>query len=181
MAYTFANLKSPQNVESGIADYVLIAPVSDFEDDGIKCPVAPFTNPGDEVKVKTAHVFKEDKAFAKYILAPEKNELSATTIGDLGFQKLNLELKVFIPGSYAEVHEAVKNIINTPLIVLAKDSNCPANMYYQLGCDCTYAWAKFDFTTGTTVSGVKGYSGTITYQQGYIQLYTAAVSVLADA
>lgn len=181
MAYTFRNLKTPQNVESGIAEFVLIAPVSDFEDDGIKCPVAPFTNPGDEVKVKTAHVFKEDKAFAKYILAPEKNELNATTIGDTGFQKLNLELKIFIPGSYAEVHEAVKNIINTPLIVLAKDSNCPANMYYQLGCDCTYAWAKFDFSTGTTVNGVKGYSGTITYQQGYIQLYTATVEVLADA
>lgn len=181
MPYTYANLKTPQNISSGIADYVLLAPVSDFTDDGIKCPIAPFNNPGDEVKIKTAHQFNAGKAFAKFLLAPEKNELNAKTIGDLGFQKLDFELKIFIPGSYAEAHEAVKNIINTPLIVLVKDSNCPANMWYQLGCDCQYAWAKFDFSTGTTKQGNKGYDGTITYQNGYIQMYAAGnPPVLAD-
>ena len=127
MPYTYANLKTPQNISSGIADYALLGAVSDFTDDGIKCPIAPFNNQGDEVKIKTAHQFNAGKAFAKFLLAPEKNELNAKTIGDLGFQKLDFELKIFIPGSYAEAHEAVKNIINTPLIVLVKDSNCPAN------------------------------------------------------
>jgi len=176
MAYAYRNLKNPQNIASGIADYVLLAPVSDFAEGGIMCPEGPYNNPGDEVIVKNNHVFKAGKEFVKFLLAPEKNELSAKTIGDLGFQKLDFELKIFVPGSYAEAHEAVKNIINTPLIVLAKDSNCPANMYYQLGCDCIFAWAKFDFSTGTTKNGNKGYDGTITYQNGYVQLYAGGLA-----
>jgi hypothetical protein len=181
MAYQYKNLKEPANVFSGISDFVLVAPVSDFEANGIKSPAAPFTDPGDEVKVKTAHVFKAGRAFAKILLAPEKNQLSGTTIGDLGFQKQDQTLDIFIPGSYAEVHEFAKNIINTPLVVLTKDSNCPANMWYQLGDGCTYAWAKMDFTTGTTREGIKGYKGTITYLGGFIQLYAAGEpAVLAD-
>lgn len=183
MAYVYANLKTPQNTGSGIADFVLLAPVSDFEEDGINCPVAPFTNPGDEVKIKVAHTFKSGRKFAKFLLAPQKNQLSTTTIGDLGFQKMDFELKIFIAGSYKEVHEAVKNILNTPLIVLIKDSNCSANMWYQLGCDCAYAWASFAFNTGTTIDGIKGYEGTIKYQSGYVQLYdvVGGPAVLADA
>ncbi len=180
MAYAFKNLKTFKNTQSGISDYVLIAPVYDFEDNGIKCPVAPFTNPGDEVRIKTAHVFKEDKGFIKFALAPEKNQLDAKTIGDTGFQKLDFECKVFIPGSYAEVHEAVKNLINQPLIAMVKDSDCAAGIHYQLGCDCVYAYFKADFSTGTTKDGVKGYSGTITYQNGYVQLYTLTPELLAD-
>lgn len=180
--YAFRNLKQPQNTDSGVADFVLVAPVYDFAEGGIKCPAAPFTDPGDQVKIKTEHVFNDGRAFAKILLAPEKNQLSGTTIGDLGFQKMDQNLEIFIPGSYAEVHEAAKNLINTPLIVLAKDSNCPANMWYQLGCDCVYAWAKMDFTTGTTREGIKGYKGTITYLQGYIQLYAAGEPpVLSDS
>jgi hypothetical protein len=180
MAYTYANLKTPQNTGSGIGDFIYLAPVSHFvEPDGIKCPAAPFTNPGDEVKILLDHEFVVGKKFAKVILAPEKNQLTGKTIGDLGFQKLDIELKGFIPGSYAEVHEAVKNWINQPMIVLTKDSNCPANMYYQLGCDCVYAYVKADFSTGTTKDGVKGYEITITYQNGYIQLYAGAIEVYA--
>lgn len=177
MAYVYANMMQPQNTQSGIAEFLLLAPVSDFTADGIKCPKAPFAEPGDEVKILENHVFKDGKAFAKFVLAPEKNKLDATTIGDKGFNKLNLELTAFIPGSYAEVHEAIKNILNTPLIALIKDSNCPANMYYQLGCDCTYAWATASFGTGTTVDGVKGYEVKISYQNGYIQLYAGTVEV----
>lgn len=178
--YSFKNLKEHINIGSGIADYVLIAPVRDFEEGGIKCPVAPFTDPGDEVTIKQNHVFKDGKAFAKVLLAPETNKLDAATIGQIGFQKMDQTLEIFIPGSYAEAHEFAKNLINVPLIVLQKDSNCDANMYYQLGCDCAYAWAKMDFSTGTTRDGIKGYKGTITYLGGYIQLYTGTVSVLAD-
>jgi hypothetical protein len=87
---------------------------------------------------------------------------------------LDFEMKVFIPGSYADAHEMVANMINQPLIVLTKDSNCPAKMWYQLGCDCTSAYLKADFSTGTTKDGVKGYSGTISWQNSYIQLYAQA-------
>ena len=171
MAYAYASLTNPQNTGSGIAEFILLAPVTAFTDDGIKCPAAPFTNPGDEVTIKQAHQFKPGEGFIKVQLAPQKNKLDATTIGDFGFTKLDINLDVFIPGSYAEVHEAVKNWLNKPLIILSKDGDCKANMYYQLGCDCASAWLKVDFSTGTTVDGIKGYNGKLNYQNGYIQVY----------
>ncbi len=44
------------NVESGLGEYLLIAPKPWF--DVIASPQAPFTKPGDSVTVKTAHTFK---------------------------------------------------------------------------------------------------------------------------
>ncbi len=183
MAYAYKNLKAPINTGSGVADYVLLAPVSWFEEDGINCPVAPFTLPGDEVTVKVPHTFLAGKAFVKYALAPEKNQLDAKTIGDKGFQKLDQELKIFVPGSYAELHEAMKNWMNTPLIALTKDSNCSADMFYMLGCDCVFAYMSIDFSTGTTKDGVKGYTATVSYLGGSILLYkvTGGPAVMADA
>lgn len=178
MAYPYKNLTATQNAASGLADYILLCPVEDFDVDGIKCPEAPFANPGDEVRVKVQHVLKAGKGFAKYLCSPQKNQLTAKTVGELGSQKLELEAKFFLPGSYAEQHEFVKNALNTPFIGLLKDSNCEANMHYQLGCDCVYAYIKVDFTTGTTKDGVKGYDGTISYSNGYVQLYTAPVTPL---
>lgn len=171
MAYAYAHLKNPVNTGSGISEFFLIAPVASFVTGGIKGPLAPFTNPGDEIKILEAHEFGVGKAFARVALAPEKNSLIAKTIGDTGFSKFDFELKVFIPGSYAEVHEAIKNWLNTPLIIMTKDANCPANMWYQLGNDCTGAYLKADFSTGTTKDGVKGYDATITWQNPYVQLY----------
>jgi hypothetical protein len=171
MSYAYKNLKTPQNVGSGVADFMLIAPVSDFVEGGIMCPEAPFTEPGDEVTIKTAHSFLAERGFAKWILATEKNKIDGATLGDKGFQKLDLTLEAMIPGSYAEQHEAIKNIINVPLIVLIKDSNCAADMYYQLGCDCVYAWATANFATGTTREGNKGYTISISYLGGYVQIY----------
>lgn len=184
MAYAYSNLTNPQNTASGVAEYVLIAQASDFAVDGIQCPAVPVDGDpvGQSVKILTAHEFKDGRGFAKVALAPEKNSLDAKTIGDLLFQKLDFELKVFVPGSYAEVHEAIANFINKQLIVLIKDSNCPANMWYQLGCDCTFAYFKADFSTGTTKDGVKGYSGTFTWQNAYVQLYAHVdgPEILAD-
>lgn len=184
LPYVYSNLTSPVNTGSGISEYFLIAKASDFAVDGIQCPAAPFEGQprGESVQILTPHEFKAGRGFAKVDLAPEKNSLDAKTIGDILFQKLDFELKVFIPGSYAEAHEAVANYINQKLIVLVKDSNCPANMWYQLGCDCTFAYLKADFSTGTTKDGVKGYSATISWQNAYVQLYAHVdgPEILAD-
>jgi len=177
--YVYRNLPEPKNVLSGIGDYVLIAPVRDFTT--IKCPEAPFTNPGDEVTIRSPHVFKAGKAFAKWFLAPEKNKLDAAASGDKGFQRFQQTLEIMIPGSWAVQHEAVKNIINVPLIVLAPDANCASGLWYQLGCDCQYAWATPSFGTGTTADGNKGYTIPITYNSESIQIYAAGEpAVLAD-
>jgi hypothetical protein len=174
MAILYTNLTAPTNTASGISEFFLIAQASDFVEGGIKCPAAPVDGDpaGLSVKITEPHEFQAGRGFAKIVCAPEKNSLDAKTIGDLLFQKLDFELKVFIPGSYAELHEQAGQWINKQLIVLTKDSNCQANMWYQLGCDCTFAYLKVDFSTGTTKDGVKGYSGTVTWQNAFVQLYT---------
>lgn len=165
--YAYKNLrKQSGNSKAGIAEYALLAPHDWFAADGVKSPVAPFANQGDSLTIKTAHEFLDGKGFLYYKLAPQKNSYSYKSVGDLGFKSFNSELKIFIAGSEIEVHEAVKNLLNTPLIVLIKDSNCAANMFYQLGCDCQFAYLSVDFNTSTTNSGIKGFEGTITYDDG---------------
>lgn len=184
MAYAYKNLTSPTNTGSGISEFFLIAKADDFVEGGIQVPVAPYDGQayGDSVRIVAPHEFKDGRGFAKVSLAPEKNSLTAKTIGDLMFQKLDFELKVFIPGSYAVLHESIFNFINQQLIILTKDSNCGANMWYQLGSPCTFAYLKADFSTGTTKDGVKGYDGTITWQNAFVQLYDTVdgPEILAD-
>jgi hypothetical protein len=181
----YKNLKTPINTGTGVAEYILVANINDFVDGGIQCPIAPFDGQpdGESVQIKVAHEFKPGRGFARINLAPDKNTLDGKTIGDKLFQKQDFSLKCLIPGSYADVHEQVANMINQGLIVLIKDSNCPANMWYQLGCDCTAAYMSADFSTGTTIAGLKGYTVDITWQNSYVQLYATAdgPEFLADA
>lgn len=171
--YAYNHLTTPKNTNTGVAEYFYFAPVSWFVPNGIKCPKGPFANPGDEVRVLEAHEFIANKGFVKVQLAPEKNKLDAKTIGDLMFQKLDLSYECFIPGSYAEEHEMVKNMINTPLIVIVPESDCQADdKFFQLGCDCLAAYFKADFTTSTTKEGVKGYSCIVSWQNPYLQYYS---------
>jgi hypothetical protein len=167
--YAFTNLETPSNVTSGIADYILLAPVYDFDE--IMCPEAPFVAAGDSIKIKTAHSFKVDRAFAKLICSPNLNSLTGASIGDLGFKKQDQTIECTIPGSYAEVHEAIENYMNQPLIALVKDAECSADLWYQLGCDCVYAWMDATFTTGTTADGKKGYVVKINCKAAGIRLY----------
>lgn len=174
--YAYQNLRTPQNVsQSGIAEYALLAPKNWFEDGGIKAPVAPFTNQGDSLKIKTAHVFKAGKGFIYFDLAPEKNKLDIKASGNPGFVRQNIEVDIFIPGSYVEAHEQVKNLLNVKLVAIVKDADCPSNLYYHLGCDCQFAYLTADFTTGTTKDGEKGYAGKLTYSGG-IQFYDYATA-----
>ena len=174
----FKNLKTSENTGSGVAEKILLAPVSWFT--SIKMPVPPFLYPGQGVTILEDHVFKEEKSFFEVWLSPEKNQLSGATIGELGFQKMDLQLEVFIPGSYAELHEFAKNIINRPLVALIHDSDCRLDWYYQLGDECVYAWMKCDFTTGTTRDGIKGYKGTVSYLKGSILMYKGAAPVISE-
>lgn len=172
--YSFKNLKSPEHLISGIAEKVLFAPVSWFAKNGIKSPSA-FINYGDEVIIKESHIFLPQKGFIECSLAPEKNNYDAKTIGDIGFQKFSNELKVVLPGSYAEQHEAIKNLLNTPVIVLVKDIDCADDMWYQIGHSCLYAYIAADFSTGTNKDGTKSYQLTITNIASSILLYQGNV------
>lgn len=169
MSYAYGHLMNPSNTESGIAEMLLLAPVSAFET--LRCPEAPFTEPGDEVKIRKPHVFKVGEGFTKVLLAPEKNKLDLETVGNKGFQKFDKKLTGFIAGSTAEVHEAIKNWKNKPHVILARDSNCEANMWYQIGCECEAAYMMASFTTGTTAEGDKGYEVTFSVKTNYVAIY----------
>jgi hypothetical protein len=171
MPYAYDHLTNPQNTESGVAEFILLAPASAFAANGMKCPKAPFNNPGDEVTIREPHEFVAGEGFVKVMLAPEKNQLTAETVGDKGFMKLRENAEVFIPGSYAALHEAIKNWKNKPLIILVKDSNCEANMWYQIGCDCEGSYLSASFGTGTTAEGTKGYTCGFSRMSSAITLY----------
>lgn len=169
--YAFKNLKNPRNVLPGIAEFALIAPMSWFEPNGIKVPVAPFTNQGDSITVKTPHTFLTGKAFIKFALAPWKNKLTSKGAGDPGFQSSTNEVDIFLPGSYAEAHETLQNLLNVPLLAIVKDANCYENIYYQLGSESASARLSFDFDTGFAKAGeVKGFAAKLTYD-GDLQFY----------
>ena len=181
-AYDFQNLRTYENAGSGIAAFALLAPYTWFTTPGgIKAPLAPFTAPGDSITIKTAHDFITDKGFIYVALAPQKNELDANSVGDVGFNKQVQEATLFFPGSNPALHETFQQLLNVPLIALVKDSNCGAGLYYQLGCDCEYAYISGGFKSGFSNAGVKGYTAKLNYDGG-VQFYqvTGGPEILAD-
>lgn len=176
MAYQFDHLTNPQNTESGIAEFALLAPQRWFAAGGIKKP-GTGTAVGDEVRILLTHEFLPEKGFIRFALAPEKNQYSAETIGDKGFTKFRNTLEIFVPGSYEEVHEAMKWLKTEPMIVLVKDSNCDANLYYQIGDACLGAWITGNFQTSTSAEGVKGYTITISNTAKSVVLYQGAITM----
>ena len=174
MSYTYGHLTNPTNTQSGIGEMALIAPVSWFAANGIKSP-GTGTDPGDEVVILEDHVFLANKGFVKYMLAPEKNSYTAETSGAKMFAKFQNTVNIFIPGSYDEVHEALKHLKDEPLIVLVRDSDCGANLWYQVGNSCVYAWLQASLATGTTAEGEKGYTVTITNHAKSVILYQGAI------
>lgn len=163
-AYT--NLSKPKNTKSGIAEWVWLAFIDDFAT--INKPPATGTKE-DRYTIATAHVFKDvANKFMKFRLLPGKNGLSMKTSGDAGAQRAATSVNIFIPGSYIEAHSTVSDMINQALMAIVKDAECSANQYYQIGGDCAGAYLTVDFTTGTTVDGVKGYTGTIDCQDNFL-------------
>ena len=174
--YAYENLTSPQNVPSGIAEFALIAPMAWITT--LAVPVAPFTNPGDEMTITTAHTFATGKGFAKHQLAPQKNKLDIKSRGEVGVSGQSQDAEIFVPGSYTQVHEQVSNLLNTPLLVLLKDANSAADLYHQLGTDTVSAWLTADFSTGTTKDGQKGYTLKIVFDGSPLFYKTGSAPVL---
>lgn len=179
MATAYKHLKTPQNTGSGVADSFLFAPVTAFAEDGIKCPVPPVPPAvptlADLVTISADHAFLTGEGFIEVICAPFKNSLTATSIGEPGSQKFDEKLEVFVPGSDADLHGTLALLNNQPVVCLIKDSNCAANMYYQVGCDCVFAWATAEFTTGSNRDGQKGYKVTFSCPSDAIQIYKGAI------
>lgn len=175
----YGNLKTPKNTKRGIGEFALVAPKSWFTE--VKAPVAPFNNRGDSITIKSDHTFVVGKGFMKFGLSPDKNKLEIKTGGDKGIKTEETTVTIFIPGSYDEAHETLRNLINQPLLVIVKDANCAEGIYYNLGTDCTNAWLDYAFDTGTTADGNKGFTVTITFAEAPLFYQpTVTIPLIAD-
>lgn len=177
--YDFDHLKEPINSETGVADSFLWAPVAAFTD--IKGPTltaSPGTpTPGEEVAITANHTFAAGEGFIEVICSPFKNQFNAPGIGSPGSMKFNPKLEVFVPGSYAKLHEFIKNLKNTPGIALIKDSQCEAGIHYQLGSSCSYCWVTaVEWGTGTNKDGEKGYKVTFETTASAVMNYKGTVT-----
>ena len=179
MAISYEPILTTTNRGSGVADYILWVPVSHFDVNGIKCPAVPDDNTTNAqlVTIEETHVFLVDHGFLRINCSPAKNNLEANMIGEVGSLKFMKSLKVFIPGSDAALHSQITQMMNEPGIYLVKDATCPADMWYQLGCDCVFAQFKDGkFTTGTNKDGVKGYEITIEAPSEAVTLYAGDIT-----
>ena len=173
--YQFINLKHPIRTTPGIGERAFVALLEWFTPGGVKSPGAWVTH-GDEVRIKDSHEFLPGEGFNEYLLAPEKNSYEAKTTGDTGMQRFANEVKLFLPGSYATLHEIMYNLVGQPVIVLIRDADCPAGIWYQIGTECIPARIAADFETGTTKEGVKGYLLTITNTATKVYLYEGDIT-----
>lgn len=177
--YDYASLTSHSNQGSGIADFLLFAPVSAFTTiQGPTLTAAPDPPvPGEEVTITANHVFPNGEGFIKLTCKPFVNQMMGKTTGDTGNKKFLPSIEVFVPGSYATLHEFVKNSLNEPCILLAKEGNCDAGFYYQLGNSCNYAWlSEAEWSTGTTKEGSKGYKMTWEASAAGIFMYKGTIT-----
>ena len=178
--YGFTDIQTTANRASGVADFFYWAAVSEFATNGIQCPPSPMdaTTNAALVTISTDHVFQLDKGFHRINGSTGKNNLEANITGEAGSLKFMKTVKVFIPGSDAELHSQISQMLNQPMIVLIKDSNCASNVWYQLGCDCEWAFIEPQggFKTGTNKDGVKGYELTISCPGSAVVLYAGAIT-----
>src|SRR5690606_39496325 len=136
----YQSLQNHKNQTSGVSDILLFAPVSAFTTISGPTITAPPGPPvaGEEVTITADHEFNSTEGFIKMLCAPFVNQITATSVGETGSRKFNPTIEVFIPGSYAELHEFVKNALNQPAILLCKEGDCEAGFYYQIGSNCVY-------------------------------------------
>jgi hypothetical protein len=182
MAYDFASLKTHSNQGSGVSDILLFAPITEFTTiSGPTITASPGVPvPGEEVTISADHVFPANAGFIEVLCAPFVNQMMAATTGDTGNKKFNPKVEVFVPGSYAVLHEFAKNIMNLPAILLVKEGNCEAGFYYQIGNSCNFAWIDvMEWGTGTTKDGKKGYK--ITWEASAAGIYTYTGTVTKKA
>jgi hypothetical protein len=159
--------------ETGVADQILFASMTDFDPaGGLKCPAAG------EVIISDDHEFVVDKGFIKLTCAPTKQKLTASITGETGNLKLMNKLEVFVPGSDKELHKLIKLVKNDQLVILVKDAECDAEQFYQLGCDCNGAFLDPEggWESGTTKDGVKGYKLAFSYPAGNVVLYQGVIT-----
>ena len=164
------NLLYPKNIASGVGEVIYIALQSWF------FSIAKSNN---SIEITDNHVFIEDKGFIQLRAAPQKNNASGKSSGEIGLNNTQYAIQGFIAGSYIEQHSLMKALMNKALIVIIPDSNNP-NLFYQVGSEDLPAYIKNDFTTGTTKDGAKGYTIDASSSNSAFAIYSGSIAISPD-
>ncbi len=164
--------KTTGSIEPGLSDF-LIGLISEFTT--ISAPTPPFTNPGDEVAIASAHVPAATKGFYRCYQVKEKHTGKGDPVGSTGAKTLNNEFNIFMPGFDKVQMEFVKNAMNEEWLTLHRDADCSENKWIQLGDECRPAKIEFNYTLGTfEPTGEKGFFGKVMWV-GIPKFYEATV------
>lgn len=168
------HLNASIQVEPGLSDFY-IGLVSDFTT--IQKPTAPFTAPGDEVTIKTAHVPVTDRGFLRVYQDKKRHSGKGDPIGTSNARTFNNEFDVFIPGVDKVTMEWVKKAMRSQIITLHRDADCDNPQIIQLGDGCKNAEIEINYTTGTfEPTGEKGFFGKVKWV-GIPKFYEATIPI----
>lgn len=171
MTYTHI-AKTTESVEPGLSDF-LIGILKDFTT--IAKPTPPFTNPGDEVAIVTAHVPVATKGFLRCYQVKEKHTAKGDAVGSAGARTLQNTASIFIPGFDKIQMELVKNLMNEEIMTLHRDADCSDTKWIQFGDECRPAKFSANYTLGTfEPTGEKGIFAEIMWT-GIPKFYEATV------
>jgi hypothetical protein len=133
--------------------------------DGLKAPVAPFTNPGDKHRITGTHTFKEGYGFIPFHTTLGTGQLTGEMVGDKESRTNKPTLVGKHPGLTAEIMEFFQGTKSGDYIVLTQTL---AGEIIQLGEDGLECEIMYSFDSGTVESGYQGMTVTV---ENYGKLY----------
>ncbi len=176
MFSVYKNLNRPTNVNGGLADNILLAPVSWFD------TIA--TADSSNVTINTAsviyndHVFKPGKGWLQFQCAPIKNAIRLEPLGNAGASLFYQTLGIQLNGNYPQLHASISSFQSQPLIVLVKD--CSGQHYVQLGNMNHFAWMSGSYSMGDGKGANNAYSINISSVGKYLMHYKGSIAMHPD-
>lgn len=164
----FESLKKNKTRDNapGLRKTIWIAERDWFADaDGLKKPEAPFTNPGDSLRITATHTFKEGFGWFPLHTTLGTTQLTGEMVGDKESRTNKPTLVGKHPGLTAEIAEGFQKTKSGDYITLVQTVN---GEIIQLGEDGLECEVMFSFDSGTVESGYQGMTATI---ENYGKLY----------
>lgn len=173
MSVSFAAIDYADGTKTnpGINQYIYMSPVSDILT--IQKPVSNASTYAASVTIATAHVMKTGKKFEKVYCIRDKGMLESKGLGGLKMKASETELKIFIPGTKAELKGFFEHIKNRDLIILAPGRD---GEIHQLGTeDLPCSLKEFSWKTGEKAGDDVGAELTFSASGEIAWTYAAAI------
>lgn len=179
MSVSFAQIDYSDGTKTnpGINQYIYMAPVSDILT--IQKPSNAPSNYAGLVTISTAHVMKTGKKFEKIYCIRDKGMLESKGLGGLKMKASETDLKIFIPGTQAELKGFYEYIKNRDIIILAPGRD---GQIHQLGTeDLPCSLKEFNFKTGEKAGDDVGAEITFSASGEIAYTYSAAIPLTPGA